>query len=155
MIDLVGYSREECEKLAREDLLSIVYDPDQTRVAEAVKNALISGDVLDLSFRLCQKDGTLIWVRLNGRRIGPLLEKAKFYAVFTGMSTEARLFQSIANETTDGVYVIDKESYELLYANESKTLFREGPHSVGQKMLYSAARQKCTLCVLYVKKSSA
>ncbi len=37
MIDLVGYSREECEKLAREDLLSIVYDPDQTRVAEAVK----------------------------------------------------------------------------------------------------------------------
>ncbi|MFR1724898.1 PAS domain-containing protein [Emergencia timonensis] len=150
MIDLVGYSREECEKLAREDLLSIVYDPDQTRVAEAVKNALISGDVLDLSFRLCQKDGTLIWVRLNGRRIGPLLEKAKFYAVFTGMSTEARLFQSIANETTDGVYVIDKESYELLYANESKTLFREGPHSVGQKC-YTALHGKnapCAFCTL-------
>ncbi len=106
--------------------------------------------MLDLSFRLCQKDGTLIWVRLNGRRIGPLLEKAKFYAVFTGMSTEARLFQSIANETTDGVYVIDKESYELLYANESKTLFREGPHSVGQKC-YTALHGKnapCAFCTL-------
>lgn len=139
MIDLVGYSREECEKLAREDLLSIVYDPDQTRVAEAVKNALISGDVLDLSFRLCQKDGTLIWVRLNGRRIGPLLEKAKFYAVFTGMSTEARLFQSIANETTDGVYVIDKESYELLYAMNQRRCFGKVPILSGKNVI-----QRCT-----------
>ena len=150
MIDLVGYTREECEQQAWVDPMNIIYMPDQARVVGAVRNALASGEVLDVSFRLRQKDGTLIWVHLNGRRIGPLLEKARFYAVFTGMSEEARSFQSIANETTDGVYVIDKESYELLYANESKTLFREGPHSVGQKC-YSALHGKerpCEFCTL-------
>lgn len=63
------------------------------------------------------KDGKLIWVHLNARRMGPLSDNTRFYEVFTGMSAETRLFQSIANETADGIYVIDKENYDLLYVS--------------------------------------
>ena len=95
------------------------------------------------------KNGQLIWIHLNGRRMGPL-RKIRFYAVFTGMSADTRLFQSMVNETADGIYVIDKENYDLLYVNESRNLFAEGKNCVGQKC-YSALHGQdspCNFCTL-------
>ena len=77
-------------------------------------------------------------------------DSMRFYAVFTGMSSETRLFQSIANETADGIYVIDKQNYDLLYVNESKDLFLHGGDRVGQKC-YAALHGKnapCSFCTL-------
>ena len=79
---------------------------------QAAMNALQSGEVLDVSYRMRHKNGQLIWIHLNGRRMGPLAENTGFYAVFTGMSADTRLFQSMVNETADGIYVIDKENYD-------------------------------------------
>ena len=82
-----------------------------------------SGAALDVSYRMYHKNGSLIWIHLNGRRMSPEAETMRFYAVFTGISRlETRLFQNIANETADGIYVIDKNNYDLLYVNESKGL---------------------------------
>ena len=68
-----------------------------------------------------------IWVtHINGRRIGPKAETMRFYAVFTGMSEDAILFRSIANETAERVYVIDKESYELFYTSETAGFLCQG-----------------------------
>ena len=120
---LSGHSREEYSEMARHDVFDIVYEQDRERVLEAAQAALASGEVLDVSYRMRHKDGRLIWIHLNGRRMGPMSETSKFYAVFTGMSAETHLFQNIANETADGIYVIDKRNYDLLYVNESKSLF--------------------------------
>lgn len=128
-----GHTREDYAKLVRHDALDIIYEPDRKRVLDATKAALISGEVLDVSYRMYHKDGNLIWIHLNGRRMGPLSEKTRFYAVFTGMSAETRLFQEIANDTADGIYVIDRITYDLLYANESLNLFMEGKDCTGQK----------------------
>lgn len=128
-----GHTRMEFEAMVRRNAFDVIYEPDRKRVLEAAKTALISGEVLDVSYRMYHKDGNLIWIHLNGRRMGPLAEKMRFYAVFTGMSAEARLFQEIANETADGIYVIDRSNFELLYANESLNLFMEKKKCTGQK----------------------
>lgn len=73
-----------------------------------MKAALISGESLDISYQMRHQNGNLIWIHLNGRRIDPLSESMRFYAVFTGMTAESRLFESIADETADGIYVIDQ-----------------------------------------------
>ena len=106
-----GHTRMEFEAMVRRNAFDVIYEPDRKRVLEAAKTALISGEVLDVSYRMYHKDGNLIWIHLNGRRMGPLAEKMRFYAVFTGMSAEARLFQEIANETADGIYVIDRSNF--------------------------------------------
>lgn len=151
---LSGHSREEYKKMIRNNVLDIIYEPDRERVFAAAKAAVISGDVLDVSYRMRHKDGSLIWIHLNGRRMGPVSENARFYAVFTGMSAETRLFQSIANETADGIYVIDKENYDLLYVNESKELFKDCKDSVGRKC-YQALQgrsEPCSFCSLKTQK---
>ena len=111
--------REEYETLFGRDAFDAVYEPDRERVVKKALSAVKSGQAADMSFRVHHKDGSLVWVHFNGRRMGPVSDSVKFYAVYTGMSAETRLFQSIANDTADGVYVIDKENYDLLYANES------------------------------------
>lgn len=147
---LSGHSREEYEKMVADNALDIIYEPDRDRVLAAAVAALKSGEVLDVSYRMRHKNGQLIWIHLNGRRTGPLAESTGFYAVFTGMSADTRLFQSMVNETADAIYVIDRENYDLLYANEARNLFMEGKNCVGQKC-YTALHGKnapCTFCTL-------
>ncbi len=151
---LSGHTREEYREVVRENPLAIVYEPDRERVVAAGRKAIQTGETLDISYRMRHKDGTLIWIHLNGRRMGPLSESARFYAVFTGMSAETRLFQSIANETADGIYVIDKENYDLLYVNESKMPFTKGRSCLGQKC-YAALYGKSEPCEFCTLKSHA
>lgn len=94
---LSGHSREEYERMIGRDALNVIYEQDRKRVFEAAQKAVESGGVLDVSYRMYHKDGHLVWIHLNGRRMGPLAESTRFYAVFTGISEETRLFQSIAN----------------------------------------------------------
>lgn len=120
---LSGHTREELQQY---DAFRLIHRQDRERVLSAMRAALENGKVLDVSYRIWHKDGSLNWIHLRGRRMDTYGEVMRFYAVFTGMSAEARLFQSIANDTADGIYVIAKENYDLLYANESKMLFQGG-----------------------------
>lgn len=151
VMSLSGHTREEYVEMTDRDVFDIIYEPDRERVQEAAKEALISGEVLDVSYRMYHKDGYLIWIHLNGRRMGILSETMKFYAVLTGMSAETRLFQNIANETADGIYVIDKKNYDLLYINESRNLFTKKVEYIGQKC-YAALHgrnEPCEFCILH------
>lgn len=155
VMTLSGHTRAEFEEIVRGDAINIIYEPDRPRVMAAAQAAILSGAVLDVSYRMRHKQGHLIWIHLNGRRMGPLSESTRFYAVFTGISEETRLYQQIVNETADGVYIIDRNTYELLYANESKKLFLQQPECVGQKC-YAAlhGRQSpCPFCTLHTHAS--
>lgn len=91
-----------------------------------------------------------MWIHISGRRIGPKADTMRFYAVFTGMSEDAILFRSIANDTAERVYVIDKESYELIYTSESAGFLCQGADCIGQKC-YAALygkNQPCEFCTL-------
>ena len=147
---LSGHSREEYNEMVRHGVLDIIYELDRDRVSSAVQSAYISGEILDISYRMRHKNGDLIWIHLNGRRIGALTEAPVFYAVFTGMSAETLLLQSIAGGTADGIYVIDRENYELLYTNEAGHLFSNCRGGMGQtchKALYGREKP-CEFCTL-------
>lgn len=150
VVALSGHTREEFTKIIQNNVINMVYEQDRARVQTAARAALESGDVLNISYRTQHKDGSLFWVHLNGRRMGPLSESTTLYAVFTGMSAETRLYRSIANESVDGLYIIDKDNYDLLYVNESKKLFTNGNFGLGQKC-YKALHGKdapCDFCTL-------
>ena len=45
----------------------------------------------------------------------------EFLVLFSGLSPEVQLFQHIASESADDIYVIASETYDLLYANSLKS----------------------------------
>lgn len=154
VIALSGHTREEYEDMARFDAMELIYEPDRGMVAAAARTALVSGEVLDVSYRIRSKEGNLIWIHLNGRRIGPLAEASRFYAVFTRLSAETRQFQSILNETADSIYIIEKESYDLLYINMLEDGCMGMPEYTGQKC-YTVLHDKsapCEFCTLKTHK---
>lgn len=145
-----GHTREELTELARENALNAVYDVDRERVFAAARDALNRKEVLDISFRMRHKNGNIIWVHLNGLYMGPYSDGIRLYTVFTGMSAEARLFQYIANESADAIYVIGKDNYDLLYANEAKKMFVGDAQYIGQKCytLLHGKDKPCEFCSL-------
>lgn len=130
---------------------SMVFKEDYQRVYNAFQHMFISSDTLDLSYRITRKDQVLEWVHLNGKAINGI-----FYAVFTGMSDEAKLFQQISNEAAQGIYVIDKKNHDLLYYNENVELFLTGKTNAWGKKCYTSLHDKqtpCTFCPLSMIKN--
>ena len=130
---------------------SMVFKEDYQRVYDAFQHMFISSDTLDLSYRITRKDQVLEWVHLNGKAINGI-----FYAVFTGMSDEAKLYQQISNEAAQGIYVIDKKNHDLLYYNENVELFLTGKNNAWGKKCYTALHDKqtpCTFCPLSMIKN--
>lgn len=152
--ELSGHTREEYDRLSEDNAMDLICEIDRDRVYEAAKTAVETGNLLDISYRIYHKDGRMIWIHLNGRRMGPLTKNTRFYAVFTGMSEETRLFQSIANEAADGVYVINRENYDLLYANEAFPLLMDGKDWTGRKC-YEAMQGSPVPCEFCTLKSHA
>lgn len=147
--ELLGYTREEYSEIISIDGMDIVYVNDRERVLKAVKDALTKEVLMDVSCRMYNRQGELTWIHINARRITSLSDDGKLYAVLTGMSPETRLFQSIANETADGIYVIDKENLDILYANESKELISDNS-LIGKKCYQALYNQnhQCDFCTL-------
>ncbi|MGC4018247.1 MAG: PAS domain-containing protein, partial [Muricomes sp.] len=145
VVALTGYTREEYGKMAVEDPMALVYEADRGRVLEAALKALTTGELLDVSYRIYDKDGGVNWIHLNGRRVGPLEEVSQFYMVFTCLSSKTRQFQSILNETADSIYIIDKENYELLYANMLEDSHKDIAGCTGQKC-YAVLHDKNAPC---------
>lgn len=147
---LSGHTREEYRRLCGDDAMNIVYETDRPRVLSAALEALRSGEALDLSYRIRHKDGRLVWIHLNGRRMGPVSDHTRFYAVFTRMASETQMLRDITRETADGIYIIDRENYDLLYVVDFKNIFNRTVHPVGQKC-YKALygnEAPCTFCTL-------
>ena len=148
---LSGYTKEEYQALRGNDAFQAVYEEDRERVRAAVLSAVRSGDPVEISYRTLHKDGRLVWLHLNGRRMGALTGPTTFYAVFTGMSAETKLYQSLANEAADGIYVIGREDYSLLYVNERVNLFMDGEALVSGRKCHAVLhgrRKPCEFCNL-------
>ena len=146
---LSGYTKEEYQALRGNDTFRAVYEEDRERVRAAVLSAVRSGEPVEISYRILHKDGRLVWLHLNGRRMGALTDTSTFYAVFTGMSAESKLYQSLANEAADGIYVIGREDYSLLYVNERVNLFTDEKALVSGRKCYAALhgrRKPCEFC---------
>ena len=71
VMQLTGHTRAEYEHMVRRDALDLIYGPDRERVAAAVEAAVVSGEVLDVSYRMRHKDCLLytskrppVWLRM-------------------------------------------------------------------------------------------
>lgn len=153
VLQLFGYTKEELLQISKMDVLNTVYELDRKRIRTAVEEALHSGEVLDAYFRVLRKNGNLVWIHVNGRRIAPLAENAQFYCTFTEVSAETQLFQNLTEDTEGAIYVIDKESYELLYVNEAEKYYDKHKNYHGKKCytVLHGKKKPCEFCTLQTK----
>lgn len=147
---LSGYTMHEYKEKIKSGIYGLIYEPDRSRVIDCGKTFFENGEVLDVTFRIRRKDGVLDWIHLNGKRINTPSGRVRFFAVFTGMWAESLLYQTVANETADGIYVLDRENFELLYANKTALSYTTVVPQIGQTCHYAlhGENEPCDFCPL-------
>ncbi len=76
---LTGYTVEEYGELIKQDAANMTHPEDTVMVVQKLKDALAQDRVADFDFRKIHRDGSIVWVHLQGRKIGedrgaPLLQ---------------------------------------------------------------------------------
>lgn len=148
---LLGYPKEELCKQANHNALELVCEADRAQVERVLRKAMEKGSELNAYFRVNHVQHYLKWCQLDSWK-----KDEDYYVLFSGMSPEIQLFQSIAEETADDIYVIEKDNYNLLYANELKKPFCREEHKLGQKCyeLLHGKTKPCEFCTLNCNNSS-
>lgn len=117
--NLSGHTKQEYEQIVGDDATSIIYSEDKKRILSAAIDTLRRGLPIDETYRVHHKDGTLVWVHLNGTIIGEENGVPIVHAVFQKPSRMAKLYDNLVNESSNIIYVCDVNNYDLLYINNA------------------------------------
>lgn len=95
---LSGYSVEEYNELIKQDAANMTYHEDKDMVVASIKEALQNDTTVDINFRKQHRDGSIVWVRMQGKKIGeedgcPLIQ-CVFHNITDLMEKEKQLQES-------------------------------------------------------------
>lgn len=146
VLSLTGFSEEEYAELIKNGVDALIYEADKKRVHDEMTAALAAGaQTVKLSVRVTHKTFGIVWVNLHVR-IANQTDGQKLFCVFTGQSEEVQLYRSIANDSADGIYVVDRETYEIYYVNESHKVFLDDPAKALGRTCYDALCHRSRPC---------
>jgi len=137
-IALTGYSKRELIIKYSKPGLDIICGDDIERVRGQILAAAECLRSVEISFRIAAKGGNLTWIKLSARftrREGGCL---LYHTILTGVSEETRLYTRIIDELETGIYITNRDTYEILYINREVYrqlgIVRRGyPHVPGEK----------------------
>lgn len=112
---LLGYTPSYFDEHFMDDALGLLRDEDRLKVEEAIVSAKEKHLGINVYAPVKENNHTGRWFEMACWEEGE-----RYYLLLSGMSQETQLYQSIADENADNIYVIGKENYELLYANDLK-----------------------------------
>ena len=115
---LSAMTPEAYDALQAADAAGIVLPCDRPRVAAVLQQVLRGGGELEFSYRVRSAVTGAVWVRARGKRIGELNGLPVLLIVFHGITEGAEEHAQLLSNTATAVYVIDRDTRELLYANE-------------------------------------
>ena len=129
---LSGMSPEEYEQAVRENAADVILDADRGMIALRLGELLRGGRDQDLTYRILHKQTGFVWVHAKARCIGTLDGLPVVMVAYSGTSMEAEEHALLLDHTSSIIYVVDRETCELLYANEMALKLWGGGDYAGQ-----------------------
>lgn len=118
---LFGLTREEyAARDAAQGTVGLIVEQDRPYVARCMASAVSGEDGPSgsaCSYRVKLGGGNYRWMNVRGRRIAEHDGNPVVVAEFLDTTVEARMHEELLEHTSNGVYVCDAHSMELLYAN--------------------------------------
>jgi len=125
---VAGYTPNEL-KAMQDYPMPLVYKDDQPKVSRAFKSAMKGGRGREFEFRLCKKDGTVIWVDMSWQPIHDEKDLSIGYRASIRDITEQKLLQNTLQQSeekyrklietaADAVFVADTETGIILDVNK-------------------------------------
>ena len=115
---LSGMSEEEYERITGDDAAAVIIPQDRPEIARRIGEMLTGGGDQDFTYRIVHKDSGFVWVHARGRILGMYDGAPALMVSYSGTTSEAEKHSVLLDNTSSVIYVIDKSTYELLYANK-------------------------------------
>ena len=142
---LLGYESSYFDEHFMEDALGLLLEEDRAEVEKAIMSAKSMKKGIRIYSPVKEKVSKLKCFEMECWE-----DDGTYYLLLGGMSQNTQLFQSIADENADNIYVIDKNNYSLLYANDLKrALWNEEGEEFPKCYEYICGKsQPCQYCTV-------
>ena len=121
---LNGLTREEYDEMTRENAAAIVCPDDLPQLMDTVRKNARTGGSFQCYYRVFHKLKGMDWAHASARFCGELDGCPVLAVTYANASLETDIYQSILDHSGRRIYVYDRETYEILYANKAAQEFR-------------------------------
>jgi|GEM_PF-899242 len=100
-----------------DNILDMILPQDRAGFVEALGASLKTGRAFEYQYRIMYASGEIDWAHIHAKLCGTLDGKPVLLCVFSDTSTAADIYRELLDRSDDAVYVCDRTTYEVLYAN--------------------------------------
>ena len=146
---LSGLSPEEYDKITAEDASAIIFPSDLALVQQRLGEALKQSNEVNFTYRIYNKKMGAAWVHGISRILGLHQGDPVILVVFHATSSEEEESIALLSHTSTLIYVVDKYSYEILYANDAacRSFGVLRPYSTGHCYeIINQEKKPCSYC---------
>jgi len=131
--EYTGMSREEFDAVVQGDFVNMVVKEDREKSMRQLNEMVKNQESGVFSFRIYHKDRFMTWLRVEAKYMGEMNGEPVIMAYFSSLSGEEAVFETLVDRLNDIIYVIDKQSHELLYMNDYALKTSDYRNYVGMK----------------------
>jgi len=150
---LLSMTREEYLEITRKDAMDLTLPQDRPGLQAATARCVRTGEPFHYYYRVFHRTRGFDWVHVHAHVCGSMEGRPLILANFSNMTMEGGIYQELLDVSDRMALVIDRNSLEVLYANEtarengapgSENLLNQTCHS----LLYGADHPcgDCFLC---------
>jgi len=145
--DLLGMTREEYLKITEKDAMDLALPQDREALTAATLETIANGGKLDHYYRVYSNKKGFEWVHVDAHVCGEMDSDTVIIARFANISREGNIFEMILDNSDRMTIVVERSSYEVLYANEKilNSRYFEGKSMLDLKC-YSLLRGRACPC---------
>lgn len=136
-LSMTGYTRREIQTLFQNRFIQMIYEGDRELFFADVRQQISHGCEIEVEYRLCCKDGTLLWILDKGRLLVEEDGRECFYCMLIEITErkkeqeELRLslerHKVIMDQTTDIIFEWDLQHDTLLFSPNWRKKFGYQP----------------------------
>ncbi|MCI2061245.1 MAG: ATP-binding protein [Eubacteriaceae bacterium] len=142
---LSGYTHEEYSELISGDAFKIVAENDLPQLQCILPDIIEAGREADVTYRIMHKDKVYVWVRARAKYLGEFKGAPLIFVMYSSAAVETDGYSNLLDCADNIVYVCDRETLELYYANQ-QALDYWGSTDYSGKRCYEFTRQRKTPC---------
>jgi len=146
-----GLTEEEYISLYEKDAAAVVAPADMPVVADKLVRLVSGAGDQEALYRTYHKTRGFVWTHVFFKLLGTLSGRPVIMGNFVDASAAAAAPDILLDNTSQKVYVIEQESYDLLYANSVAIADKSSAPQLGQTC-YQYIRRKdspCENCVVH------
>ena len=123
---LCGMEKDEFDALTRDNAAAVVVPSDLPALSSALDGCREIGGRFDCLYRLVHRTRGFTWVRARASLCGEMDGQPVFFVLFSAVTAEDNIYLDILDSSDRAVYICDRVTRELLFANAAAGVHAPG-----------------------------